>query len=696
MNRRWKTSRRGVIRRALLVLNAVLFVIAVFVILVVVNDVAHHRKFRYRFDATKTRAYSLSPQTRQLLDSLHDHWSITLLLVRESTDPAVVQQVDEVLQRYGQASPYVAVDRIDPTDPNSLTAYENLLNRLRSLYQDDIDAYETALDRGREAFTELQLFAQQQATLLARLIEHIPQEIQDRQLIVQRAQLLTLLAQQGGQVTDEVDAARQVDETHPIPEYDTARSILSHALTQWSSELYDISRILQVWRHDDRFEVNQRQFLQNAQAEYEAIARQLAEAADPLRHLPPLELAAIGRQLQRGEGAIIIGPEKATMIPSNQFLATSNLQATEREGIRFDQRFRGEQLISATIRSLLIDPMPLVVFMHAESGSLFQPRDQQQDLTGVVSMLESSRFDVAEWIIGRNESPQPEPGQPTVWIVVPPPPGRGLTPSEEESRLINETQSLMANGESVLLSLYPSLLQRYGQEDPWSQLAEPFGLSAHTDEVILESAQSGIEERTLIHAQAVHEFNQPHTIARALNGQQTYFALPIPIEPQGDTQENVKLVELAGVDPSPQRWREKDWARESVELTTAAPKSPLTERVGIAWAVERPHPVLRESQRFILIGSGGWMVSNVADVVVELGGGRVALVNPGNHELILSAVAWLARQDDLIAPSPIGQEIARLSGVSREVRQLWWWIALVGLPGFCLILGFVVWGVRRF
>ena len=59
-------------------------------------------------------------------------------------------------------------------------------------------------------------------------------------------------------------------------------------------------------------------------------------------------------------------------------------------------------------------------------------------------------------------------------------------------------------------------------------------------------------------------------------------------------------------------------------------------------ATERSSPSGSGPQRVLTVASGGWMLSYVADVAVNVGGERYALVNPGNHELMLSGVAWLA------------------------------------------------------
>lgn len=117
--------------------------------------------------------------------------------------------------------------------------------------------------------------------------------------------------------------------------------------------------------------------------------------------------------------------------------------------------------------------------------------------------------------------------------------------------------------------------------------------------------------------------------------------------------------------------------------------------VAIAVGADRADPVGSGRQRFLLIGSGGWMLSYVADVYDAMGGDRVVLRYPGNAELMLAAVAWLAGMDELIAPSPLGQQAARLDGIDDRTRVTWSLVTVVGLPVACLLVGAMVWMVRR-
>jgi hypothetical protein len=101
------------------------------------------------------------------------------------------------------------------------------------------------------------------------------------------------------------------------------------------------------------------------------------------------------------------------------------------------------------------------------------------------------------------------------------------------------------------------------------------------------------------------------------------------------------------------------------------------------------------TQRVIFVGSGNWMLSGIADAASSIGGGRAVLRYPGNQELLLASTAWLAGLDDLIAPSPVSQQVARLDGVNDRVGAVWAAITIIGAPIACLLLGCLVWLVRR-
>jgi hypothetical protein len=686
-------------RRAALGLKVAVFLLSIATIAAVANYFGQRAALRARFDATKTRAYSLSEPTMRLLESLRGRWTVALLLVEANTDRAMRKQIDEVLRQFAAASDSLDVVRIDPTDPRTLREYERLLADLRLIYSDLTLKYEDALSAGLEAFEATLVFAQQQSGQLPEVLGELGPDDSARSELAQRLTPLELFASQGWQIRSQVEAAVRTDESRPLPDYETARSILSAALTEAANAVNDLGWLMAQWQERPPAGPRVQRAAETTRAECDAAARRAALAADPLRHLAPLELASIGRQLQQGEVALILGPDRAAVVPSAQLIPKGNLQQGDDGAVRFDQRFRGEQVIAAAIRSLVVPRMPLVVFVHAQPGSILRSQEGQSDLTGVASMLDSSRYGVAEWNAATAERPEVERDRPRAWVVIPPPLAerRSVAPSTEEQKLIRAAKELIDDGEPVLLSLYPSALHKFRQPDAWQGLARSLGIEADTSRVVFQSvpvAEDRVEHQRW---QEIESFPPEHAITAAMAGQRTRFSLPVPVRPAEPAVAGVRHAVIAAVRPDPLRriWLETDWLTDPQSLDEPKDEERLRDAVPLAVSVQRPHPLEEGVQRCLVVGSGDWMLTRIADVVMRIGGNRAALVYPGNHELMLASIAWLAGMDELIAASPASRSVARLEDVTDADRRRWFWVIVAGLPAACLLLGTAVWVVRR-
>jgi hypothetical protein len=261
---------------------------------------------------------------------------------------------------------------------------------------------------------------------------------------------------------------------------------------------------------------------------------------------------------------------------------------------------------------------------------------------------------------------------PVVWIVIPPSSRAGLEPSQREQKLLNAVRVLLQDGESVMLNIQPSVLPRYGQQDPWAAITETLGISIDTEKVLVERVAVGPNIVEVQRGQMIHETKSEHLIARAVNGRQVYFPLPLSID-GGEP--------LLTVTPSEDRWLDQHWEREIVDVVN---KTPMNEEIAIATAVE-----YQPNSRAIVVGSGGWLFTWAADRAVSLGGNQIAMVNPGNSELLLASVEWLAGLDDWIAAGPIGQQSSRVQGLSQTMHLIWTGIVVLCIPS--LLLGFAIW-----
>jgi hypothetical protein len=167
------------------------------------------------------------------------------------------------------------------------------------------------------------------------------------------------------------------------------------------------------------------------------------------------------------------------------------------------------------------------------------------------------------------------------------------------------------------------------------------------------------------------------------------------VEAAATKSRDVQTQVIAAVPPSEDRWLESNWASDTVSLAEPAEDQKIKAPLPIAMSAERSSPTGRGRQRMVVVGSPGWMLSFVADVVIDVPGGRTAHVNPGNYELMLASVSWLAGRDDLIAASPLSQDVVRLHDITPRARATWFWITVVALPALCMVWGVVMAFWRR-
>lgn len=382
------------------------------------------------------------------------------------------------------------------------------------------------------------------------------------------------------------------------------------------------------------------------------------------------------------------------MIPGWQlFPASAVTGASSGSVIGFDRRFQGEETLTGAIRALRTGRMPRVVVVHAEDRSMLRTRDDGLELASVADALRTARYDVEEWIPGRTERPLVEPDRPTVWFVMPPLQRTGLEYGESERALLDATSALVAEGAPVMITVARSMLPLVGQPDPWSTIADDFGVQVDTGEVVFEWApelgETGAVKTWQTTIEAVSS-ESIHPIGAALRGKQLLASHVTPIR---SLDESSGIATIARVGPGPLRWIERDWRGDGAKLDGPPAEGMMEEPVALAIAAESVGPD-REPRRLVLIGTGGWALSAIVNEAATLGGDRIVLANPGNRELALSGIAWLAGLDELVATAASGREVARFQGLSGATRAFWAIALPVAFGLGPLVLGAGVWSAR--
>ena len=259
--------------------------------------------------------------------------------------------------------------------------------------------------------------------------------------------------------------------------------------------------------------------------------------------------------------------------------------------------------------------------------------------------------------------------------------------------VVDVATKLVADGESLLVTAGRSMLSVLGQPDPWQDVLAPVGLSPDAGRIVLElvAREDGTPE--VRPWQLIERIADASPLAERLRGRALLLSQPLRVRMQDAPPVGVQWTTAVSIAPSADRWLADDWRGDGDGIREVPLGKALAEAIPVVVLAERK--IAGGSQRAILVGSGGWLLSNVADLSDSLGGGRTALVNPGNRELLLASVAWLSNRSDLLGAGLSGREVPRIEGLGDGARLAWMAILGAVLAAGPLAAGAIVISRRR-
>ena len=648
------------------------------IIAVAIAGMADAPRMRVVGDMTKSRAYTLANETRATLGALDGDWQIAVIL--SAPDAGVARQVDEVLARIAECPTkdgHIRATRIDPTQPADAARYEAALETVQSRDASALQQHAEAIRTGRAAFDRLTRVAAVQAPLLEDLVTALPAQDPARaELDALRGGFVQLVIQKRA-FDRSIEQLRSASDARPFPDEARAAAAIAANLKHWSEELAAAARALADRAAQRVDSAALAAWLTGAPAEFTALARDLRVAQDGLDRLPKLWGAEVGAALAAGDCAIITGPSGVATVPAWQLVAGASGGS-----ISFDRRFRGEQAIASALRALKVGKPPVAVFVHAGALGILRPSADGSDLAAAADALRGARFEVREWTPADGPQPAVAAGTTIVWIIVPPADRDSVDESPRERALLSVARRLVAQGEPVLLSVGPSLLPLLGQQDPWGALLRGRGMAAQTGRTVLELVPTGPDRAETSAVQTTVAGGIDSAVGRAIDGQRLRLDRPIPLQSDPSA---LGVSVVVGIEPAAERWIEDDWRRD-LKGRMEAPESKRFD-------ADVPVVLVSDAPRSMLVGSPTWMTTAVADSADALGGGRIALRNPGNRDLLVNAVAWLAGRDDLLAGSGAGREVGRLPRLSRATVGVVGSMEAFAVPALIAALG--AWVVVR-
>lgn len=677
---------------------------AVLVIVVVANWLAVDKARRVRLDLTATRAYSLSPQTKKILESLDtDVRIVTLFAESVSPSPELVRRMNnfsELLDTYQ----YWGADRVEVRhiDPSVHTqAFEAFAETLRGHYAEQIKPAERAIEQARGLFETIEAFGRAQSAQFNAKVPRFnrldPDQIEFlRQATGVLSQLPTTLSL----------PARRQDLSqltgHTLPDIEQATQTVRQPLNALKSGLLDpaIDR-LKTLSESETAPSEARDFATGARRAFGDMRQQVDAALEKLDAVEADDYTAARRNILESNSVVVMTDRRLTTIRLDS-VYTDPLR-TQGDQAAPEQRFRGEQAVTGAIISLTLDTPPLVVVVNG----------RQQPATGrrgthshVAERLTNMNFQVEEWSpAGRRTQfgpmpagpkPEPEPGQKRIWVFLPPPPTNPMNPQQNAARAVmNTLNEALDAGEPVMLFLRLSPMSRFGQADPLASVLDPYGIDARTGELVIATVMNEAGRRFPSRQHLISRFPANHPITDALQGQTVNVQMGLPLSlTEPEPAPNNGDVRTTPLLRTPQdTWAETDWDNQR-----ALPENNDDEQAG---PITVAAAARRGEQRVIAISDADFATDNYIlrrDMAITPDGQLETIERvrfSGNAELFVNGVYWLAGLDNLIATGARTQDVRRFEAISDEQMRTVWWIVMAGVPAACLLAGAVVWMVRR-
>ncbi len=666
-----------------------------------------------RIDVTSTGAHKLSPRAHRMVDRLEGPTEIVLALDMTRADRRSVDLIVDVLEAYDRSNPLVTARTIDLGSADGLNQTVALIDTLADRERPQI---ESNLDTLRDAAATLESMSASMSAI-APALEAIANTLDlttsmgasNKGFFDQRASLMRISARELDShrraLLDQLDAPTGIG---GLPSFATLTAPLGETLGRTMSQLDDLGTQLGAFVQADTIDQSTRNQTRPLLSRIADIRDDASIAHEQVRSMHRIDAQRVGRAIQTGEALLIIGPPEQGVAAVDLSMLLLPAAGIERAGGSAAGIIgpRTQELVASALGQLVVPAQPILVLLHGyKPGELL---GSSTYFRRTVRQLAERGIQTVEWAAVEDpEHPDlaaidPNGQRPVVYMVIAVDSAAGsgdsgLSGAKRATAMAGVVSGLVDRGESVLMSLNPSVFPTFGDPDPMATIAARFGIVPDAGRTILHD-QAGALGRIASPITEVVQGgdmdSEPHPITGALHGLNTLLPWAVALDlVETETAQARAIITMPGDDGT---WAESRWLRlrsapaNTRELLRDQPtfdeNTDVRKARWILGAAGEQH-LNGTTQRMIVIGSNGWANDAVAFDAEQLIEGRITRRYPGNAVLLESSIAWLSGMDDLIAPGVDARPIATINPLDPQKLTTLRWILLGGIPGIVLLIG---------
>tara|TARA_R110002073_G_scaffold118918_4_gene259086 strand:- start:44690 stop:47620 length:2931 start_codon:yes stop_codon:yes gene_type:complete len=681
--------------------------------------------YHIRTDVTSTGTHKLSARSQGIVNRVTDPTEIVLAIGMNQADRRSIDLVSDVLDAYDQSSEQIRVRIIDLDSAEGVSQTKALLADLATRESETIQSNLASLTQSAELMLELSPALDSIANGLDRVANAISLNTQadtnNRAFFEQLAPIMRVYTRdvklQGTQIQSEIQKHTTSNSGEIFP-FDRFAEPIEQSLAKLMAQLDSLVTEIDAFANADELDPTPRAVARPMINQLRDLRDQVAIAHNRINRLDRVRALSVGRALETGEALLVIGDgtistnsagvaaiDLDSLLPSSALLEQAGVSAAGIIGPR------AQDLIASALAQLVAPTQPILIYIHGgKQGDLLQTTNI---FTKSTDKLAQRGIDTLEWAAIEEPTPpdmdllDPLGIRPVVFALLSvdstsKTDQSGLTGAKRATAMGDIVSTLIQQGESIIVSLNPSIFPTYGDPDPIAQALTEFGIIPDSGTTLLHDqiGKNGTriaDPITRVIPDPDTDNEQVHPIANALSGLSTVlpWAIPMHIEERTGV-ETWPIIELAGDNST---WAESDWIRQwstpaqSRHLLPNQPEfNPRGDRPDVRsdnWllAAAGERTLAGTNQRIIVIGSNGWSSDAINADTQRLVDGRITTAWPGNSTLLDSSIAWLSHMDDLIGPGTQARPIATIKNIDPKQRSLIRWMMLAGLPGFILIIG---------
>lgn len=677
-----------------------------------------------RLDMTATGSHRLSDRSETVLKTaseLGPGWELVLAIDAAGIDPRDREDVLDVLDVFAQ-QPGFARTTIDTGSAQGSGAFIELLQRLAERDAAALDQHARVLSEAVASLERLTEAVPAISDRLTSLADAVPEDEAAAEantaFFRERAATVRVIGDDLAAVIASARSLLNPAEAPPLvrglrlARVDLAENALDQPFETVIDQLAALRQQLETYARATGFAEEPRRQAADLALALARVLTDVSNQRDAVELLSPPDLLRIEAALRASAAMLVIAPpgtgspsvtaiDLEALFPDRAVLTQLGLAGA-------DIRRRAEELITTAVGSLALGSAPVVVFTHGETVRFL---DSQPVFRALVDRLARRGIDALEWATALEAEPpsgrriDPLGERPRVYVTLAPDSSAPSPNAEDTSmsgaarlaRYADAVERLLDAGDSVLLSLNPSVLPGFGEDDPQNRLLRRFGLRAETGRPLLREIRTPDATLADPDLSLVASSGSDHPLARATEGLRA--TLPWPVEIIDESGDAQPLIDL----PEASLWSESEWLRlwrtprQNRPFMTDQPafSATLDSRPAtgaLAFAAERSDGI--SQQRFVVIGSNSWHVDPITTQAVEVDG-RVSQVNPANTELIEASIEWLAGRDQLIGRSARAGATPRVKPIDAGLLGRLRLALALGPAGLVLVVGLFLAFARR-